>query len=140
MPEPESAGLKMRLLSGGVSVSIVRRTLLELQEHYADLEAASLEAGASAKQAAAEARAALGTDASLAAAILARDDLKDWAHRWPRAARYVRGTALVLLLPAVPVVYCACRRASIARWSASVSLGIAITGGLLLALRSLLSV
>lgn len=138
MQAPEFNGLRLKLLDGGVSPRFVERTVLELREHYLDVALAAVEAGMSPADAAGTARAALGSDASIASAVLAEPALLSFERRWPRWARCLRTATFCLVLPAVPVVYCAQHGATIARWGASVSLSMLITSGLLLVLQSLL--
>lgn len=135
--EPLFDELERELVTGGVAPRYVRRTLQELREHYEDIQHDLLAAGASPEEAAIEARAALGTERTLAAAVLAREELRDWRSEWPRAALWLDSVSLMLVLPAVPVAYCAYRGPSIARWGASIGLATLITGGLLLTLRGM---
>jgi hypothetical protein len=139
MPEPQFEGLKRRLHAGGVSGRCVERTLAELRDHYADIRQSELGRGVSPAEAAAAARAAIGDERAIAAAILARPELKAWAYRWPRTAGALRSTALIAVMPAVPVIYCAYRGDAIARWGASVGLATLMTGTLLLVLQSLVA-
>jgi hypothetical protein len=135
MPSPEFKRLRLRLLESGVAPRFVERTILELQEHYSDIELDALNEGLSASAAAARARCALGSETALVAAVCAQPELLCWVHRWPQCARWLRSLAFYALLPAVPVVYCAQRGSSIARWSASVSLATILTSALLFAMQ-----
>ncbi len=138
MSKPRFERLKRALLDGGVAGRYVQRTVLELQDHYTDIENEALAAGLSAHDAARQARAALGSEKSIAAVVIAHTELRDWTHRWPRAARYARTAVLLIVLPVVPVLYCAYRGPSIARWSISASLALLLTGGLLLGMQWLI--
>ena len=139
MSHPDFSGLRFRLLEGGLAPRFVERTVLELKDHYVDAEADALNAGCSAEEAAARARDALGSESAIAASALARPELMGFAHRWPRCARGLRAFAWYCVLPAVPVVYCAQRGDSIARWGASVSLAILATAVLLFGMQSVLA-
>lgn len=75
--------LREKLLKAGIAPRHVRRYLRELDDHLADLTAAEREAGYDTADAAARARARLGEDGELAAAMLARPEFKSWAARWP---------------------------------------------------------
>lgn len=126
------------LLRGGASRRCVARTLLELQDHYSDLEEAALAEGLPPNEAAARARERLGSNESIAAAVLARPELLAWNHRWPRVALWVRSAAavaavpvLIAALPAVPVVYCIDRSGELVRWSVSIALAGLVVGSLL---------
>jgi len=138
MPAPELTRLRAMLLEGGVAPCYVERTILELKEHYTDIEIDALNGGCSASAAAARARALLGSDAAIAAAVCAQQDLLCWSRRWPRCARSLHALALCAVLPAVPVIYCAERGGSIARWSASIGLAVLMTGALLFAMQEVL--
>lgn len=77
--------LSTRLLKGGVAPKYVRRTIAELQDHYADLFEAELKAGLSQEDAEQEALALLGKEDDLAAEVLTKGDLRSWTSRWPWA-------------------------------------------------------
>jgi hypothetical protein len=138
MPAPDLATLRRQLLQGGVAPYYVERAILELREHYADIENEAMAHGLSAPEAAAYARTCLGDDTAIASAACARPELLLWTRRWPRTARSLHALALCVVLPAVPVVYCAHRGGSIMRWGASASLAAAMTAGLLFAMQQLL--
>ena len=77
MPDrAEFEALRLELLRGGIANLYVERTLRELADHCEDLERASLAAGCSREEAAQRARAQLGRPDLIAAAILARPELK----------------------------------------------------------------
>jgi hypothetical protein len=140
MRDPQFQALKLALLEGGIAPRYVQRTLLELQDHCADLESAAIEAGLSAGEARIEALASLGTEADLAACVLARTELRIWSRRWPRAAWATRAAVMLFALPLLPVYYCVDRGPVIARWSASASLALLLTGGFLLTMHWLMIV
>lgn len=139
MPEPRFTALKNQLLGGGVAPCYVKRTILELKDHYRDLESEALRAGLGDDEAARWASTALGDEESIAQAVLACAELRAWTHTWPRLASWLRAALLFALLPSVPVVYCYSRGASIARWSVSAGLATLVTAGLMLGLRSMLA-
>ena len=114
--------LRLELLRSGVAPLYVERTVLELGEHYADLEASALAAGDSAEEAARAARVALGTECEIAAAILARPELLTFSTRWPRVAHCLHSAAT---LPGLPLLYCIEHRPDLTRWG--VALGVATT-------------
>lgn len=139
MPEPAFAELEQRLLQGGIARRYVERTLLELREHYTDVEQDALASGVSRAEAAERARAALGDEHILADAVLAHPELRDWRRDWPRTAACIDSITLIAVLPVAPVAYCAYRGTSIARWSVSASLATLMTAALLLALRTIVT-
>jgi len=106
--------------------------MAELDDHYADLELEERASGSERPAAAVEALRRLGRQDAIAAAVLAKPELRSWTHRWPWLAGLMSHVLLLLLLPVAPVVACAQRGPAIVRWSVSISLGTAITGGFLL--------
>jgi hypothetical protein len=126
--------LERELKAAGAAPNIIARTLLELREHCADIEAAAIERGMSAEQARARAIRRLGTSAAIVAEIRARRELLDWRHRWPHSARCVDSISYCLAWPVAPFVYCATHPAGIVRWGVSSGLGACITACILLTL------
>lgn len=80
MSEPDWRQLKRVLLQGGVQFRYVHRAVIELQDHYLELEAEALGAGYSAVEAATDASARLGDATVLATEILQHNELKAY---WP---------------------------------------------------------
>jgi len=111
--------LRLELLRGGTANLYVERTLRELADHYEDLERASLAAGCTSEEAAQRARAQLGSAQQIAAAVLARPELKRWSRRWPMVAFWARSAAALGPLP-LPVLYVAGRSDGIARWGGAI--------------------
>jgi len=75
--------LKETLLKAGIAPRHVARYLRELTDHLADLTAAQREAGHDEEASRLRARALLGGDAELAAAMLAQPGFKSWPARAP---------------------------------------------------------
>ena len=123
--------LKLELLRGGVAPNYVERTILELCEHCEDLENDALATGLEKEQAARLALAQLGSEESIAAAVLAQRELLVWARRWPRTALCLRSAATIVALPGLPVVYCIDRSAEIARWGAALGSALVLVSALL---------
>lgn len=141
MPSPKLTALKTSLRAGGVSPAYISRLLAELDDHYADLEREERATGREPAIAAVEALRRLGQQDTIAAEVLAKPELRSWPDRWPWFVSLLRPVLLLLLLPALPVLACAGRGPTIARWSISISLAALLTGGLLLAMaRSMLAV
>ena len=136
MPKPRFKTLRADLLRKGVSPHYVRRTVSELQDHYLDLESEALAAGRSAEHAAAEAKARLGEESTIAAAVAAQSELQSWPLRRPWAI-CVRSLILLALIPVLPIRACMGRGELIARWSLSISFSALVTGGLLLGMWAL---
>lgn len=139
MPEPGFDSLQRSLLESGIAPRCVRRIVVEVGEHYDDLWQEGLDRGLTADEATAEARARLGSEASIVSAASVRPELLCWAHRWPRTARWLSACAMVVVLPAVPVVYCVYQGPTIVRWSVSASLASLLTGTMLLLLHSMIA-
>jgi hypothetical protein len=95
MREPDFHLLRERLLRGGVAPKHVRRTIAELRDHHTDLFAEAFSRGCSVEDAEREASIRLGDEDSLAAEVLARPELRSWAHRWPWIAYCVTPTILL---------------------------------------------
>jgi hypothetical protein len=75
--------LEDRLLRGGIAPRYVKRYLCELDEHLSDNAEAQVAAGRDAPTAAAGARATIGSDDVLAAAMLRRREFRSWSARFP---------------------------------------------------------
>jgi hypothetical protein len=132
--------LRLELLRGGVSPLYVDRTIVELGDHYADLESAALAAGQTPAEAARSAAAALGDQGELVAAILARTELLSFSTRWPRVAHCLQSAAAIGTLPGLPLLYCIEHRPELARWSAAIGGATALMGSVLAALNWLIVV
>jgi hypothetical protein len=138
MPDTRFEALKLELLRGGVAPVYVARTILELEEHYADLERDALDFGLCASDAARAARTAIGDEHALAAVILARPELLEWRTRWPRVAVWVRSAAAIGVLPGLPLLFCIEHRPEIARWGAALGVAAALVGIVLAWLNSMI--
>lgn len=140
MRDPRLESLRLELLRGGVNPLYVDRTIVELGEHYADLESAALAAGQTPADAARSAAAALGHQNELVAAILARPELLSFSSRWPRVAQCLQSAATIGALPGLPLLYCIEHRPELARWSAAIGVAMALMGSVLAALNWLIVV
>ena len=113
--------LRETLLVGGIAPRHVRRYLRELSEHLDDLTAQQRVAGYDGEDAAIRARARLGGDEELAAAMLAQKQFRSWAARAPWAvflflppvAAMAFGALLIGSLVLVGKILASCRLASI---------------------------
>lgn len=140
MRRQELEYLRVELRRGGVSRRYIERTIEELADHYADLEADALEAGCSADEAAQRADESLGSGASIAAAVLERAELKGFAARWPRLSSCMQAMGALAAYRAAPVHYLVDHGPDVARWSVSTGLSLLLTWGLLLTLSTALQV
>jgi hypothetical protein len=131
MPSTQLESLRLELLRGGVAPVYVERTILELGEHLADLEHDALAAGFGAEEAARNARAALGDDRAITAAVLSRPELREWSTRWPRVAYCLRSAAMIGVLPGLPLVFCIEHRPELARWGAALGVAATLVGAVL---------
>jgi hypothetical protein len=138
MPDGQFESLRLELLRGGVTRSYVERTILELAEHYADLERAAVAAGVRADQAARTALETLGDERAIAAAILAHPELLTFSARYPRVAQCLHSAAAIGSLPGLPLIFCLAHRPELARWGAAVSLAATLMGGVLAGLNWLI--
>ena len=92
----EFEALRERLLREGVAPRHVRRYLVELREHLADLTARERVSGHDARDAAIRARAALGDDQTLSRAMLERPGSRSLSARAPWAVFGVLPVLVVL--------------------------------------------
>jgi hypothetical protein len=109
MPRPFET-LRETLLQSGVSPRHVRRYLVELSEHLADLTAEQCAAGFDNEDAAIRARARLGRDEELLDAMLAHKEFRSWAARMPLVFFGLLPPVVTLLAAFVvmaPLVLCA---------------------------------
>jgi hypothetical protein len=132
--------LVTELKAVGAAPDTIVRTILELREHCADVEAAAVARGSSPAAARRRALGCLGNARTIAAAVAARPELLDWRHRWPQSARCIDSLAWCLALPAAPFVYCATHPAAIVRWGVSSGLAAVITSCILLGVQWLADV
>jgi hypothetical protein len=102
MPQPFDA-LRERLLRAGYAPRQVRRYCRELADHLADLTAEEIAAGHDAQAAPGLARARLGSDQTLAAAMLTRPSLRSWTARAPWAVMGLAPVALLALAYVIPI-------------------------------------
>ncbi len=77
------SALRERLLRAGVSPRGVRRVVGELEDHLVDVTKELESRGVPAQEARSQALARLGSEDVLVASILAKPELRSWAHRWP---------------------------------------------------------
>jgi hypothetical protein len=137
MPEQFEA-LRLELRKRGVAPLYVERTVAELTAHLADLESAARAAGLGDAEAGRVARATLGDDRTIAAAVFGRPELLVWSMRYPRVAYCLQSAATIGTLPALPLVYCIEHRPELARWGAAFGIAVTIVGGLMAGLNALI--
>ena len=140
MPDLRFEALRLELRNCGVAPVYVERTIVELGEHYADLESAALAAGLSAEEAARTALATLGSERAIAAAILARKELLTFSARWPRVANCLHSAATIGTIPGLPLMFCLEHRPELARWGVALGLATTFMGGMLTTLNWLIVV
>jgi hypothetical protein len=122
--------LRLELQSGGIAKIYVERMVRELGDHYEDLERAALASGRSGDDAAQLARTQLGSPQVIAAAVLARPELRSWSRRWPTVALCARSAAAIGSLPALPLLYVVDRGDKVARWGGAIGAALVIVGSL----------
>jgi hypothetical protein len=138
MPDARFESLRLELLRSGVDPRYVDRTVVELGEHYDDLEREALAAGLPANEAAANARVILGDERLIAGAVLARRELLRFSTRWPRVAHCPHSAAVIGTLPGMPLLFCIEHRPQLARWGVALSVATTIMGGMLATLNYLI--
>jgi hypothetical protein len=140
MRDAQFESLRLELLESGVAPAYVERTILELGEHYADLESAAREAGLGADEAARVALASIGTERAIAAAVLSRPELLSFRTRHPRVAQCLNSAASIGTLPGLPLLFCIEHRPELARWGAALGAAATLMGGVLAGLNWLIVV
>jgi hypothetical protein len=131
MPDGRFESLRLELQKGGVAPVYIERTLLELEDHYADLTEDALTAGLPRHEAERIARATLGDETTIAAAVLARPELREWSARYPRFAHCLRSATTIGLIPGMPVMFCIEHRPELTRWVAAVITAATFIGAML---------
>ncbi len=89
------------LLRAGIAPRHVRRYVVELREHMADLIQRERASGLDAREAEAKARVILGSDAQLTQAMLDRSPPRSWAAKAPWAVFGLLPAAMVFTISAV---------------------------------------
>jgi hypothetical protein len=138
MPSEQFEALRLELLRGGIAPVYIERTLTELDEHLADLEEAARASGLCAEEAERSARAALGDERAIAAAILQRPELLAWSARHPRVAHCLQSAVTLGTLPGLPLLFCLEHRPELARWGVALGGATVVVGSVLAALNWLI--
>ena len=140
MRDAQFESLRLELLRSGGAPVYVERTILELAEHYCDLENAALAAGLGADEAARVALDSLGNERAIATAFLAHPELLTFSTRHPRVAQCLQSAVTIGTLPGLPLLFCIEHRPELARWGAAVGLAATLMGSVLAALNWLIVV
>jgi hypothetical protein len=140
MRDEQFESLRLELLRSGVTRAYVERTILELTEHYSDLESAALASGFGADEAARIAQATLGDQRTIVAAILAHPELLSFSTRYPRVAHCLQSAAAIGTLPGRPLMFCIEHRPELTRWVAAVGAAATLMGSVLATLNWLIVV
>lgn len=135
MPRPDFSTLQSELLNAGIKAVHVRRTLIELDNHFDDLVNDRLDGGIDRQTAEREALKQLGDLSFVAEQMLAAPELRSWSWRWPRLALIVYPFACLAALPAVPFVAGIEHAASVGRWMAGFLLAGLVTASMFLLLQ-----
>ncbi len=135
MREPDFTALEAELIKCGIVPRDTRQLVNELRDHYDDLVDASVDAGANSREARRVASEQLGSIEDLVSAMSARQELKGWAFRYPRAAILMYPIACLALLPAVPVFAGIAHAETLARWGLSLVLAGLMTATMLLVMQ-----
>jgi len=132
MPDVSLQAYEHELRKSGVAPRHVRRTMLELADHFDDLAREARESGADDQRAAQYAIGELGEPKTLAAAARSQPELLSWAYRFPYAALIVYPLVWMAVTPVFAGVDYAPR---VVRWSACLVLGALVTGLMILMLQ-----
>ena len=84
MSELNWQNLRMDMLRNGVAPKYVRRTILELSSHFAELKSQALREGLSELEASRRAQGEIGDDATILKEVLSKPELRSWQSRFPR--------------------------------------------------------
>lgn len=134
MPRPDFNRLAGELMRAGVSPRHVRRTVVELSDHFDDLVDEGIGLGMDVRAAEKMARRNLGELPGLVTAIRERPELLSWAHRFPHVALAVYPLTCLALLPALPVLTGVAHAQQLARWAMSIFLSGLVTAAMFLVL------
>ena len=104
MVPPTFSYLADSLLRGGIAPRRVRRTVVELQDHYADLYDEAVTRGLSAQDAEQEARSRLGKEQDLIKEVLSQQVLRSWSSRYPWAIYGLGPAFFAIVVAIVPVL------------------------------------
>ena len=132
MSEQRFATLRRRLVEAGTPASVTRRLLRELRDHCADIEADLVFAGATPREAAAEARRRIGGDDALFEQVASRPLLQSFTQRMLPGLAVARGRAVFALLPGLVDD---CRSGGVVRWGAAAGASAGVTLTIFLALQ-----
>jgi hypothetical protein len=135
VPRPDFRKLRYRLLRSGVAPRHVKRTELELGEHFDDLVDNGMAAGMNRRDAEREAMLTLGDFDLIAAEIGSRPELRSWAVNYPRLALVFYPMACVAVLPAVPIIAGVANASRVGRWIACALMSGLVTAAILLGLQ-----
>lgn len=135
MHEIDLSQLRARLLRLGMAPRHVRRTVIELEDHFDDLVEQGMDNGLDRLAARKYAQSALGSLDDIADAVRAQPELRSWAFRFPRLASIVYPLTCLALLPAAPLFIGYAHANLIARWLACLFLSALITAGMFLFLQ-----
>lgn len=135
MPRPDFGSLQAHLLCSGLSPHHVRRTIIELDEHFDDLVDAAVADGTGVHAAEQQALRDLGDVHRIAAAIGERPELRSWAFHHPRIAVLLYPLVCLAVLPAVPLIAGVTNAPYLGRWMACAALSGVVTASIMLLLQ-----
>ena len=135
MRRPDVEALRTGLLRAGVAPRNVRRTVLELGDHYDDLVDEAVATGLDRDDAECQACRELGDLDRISAEITARPELRGWAWHYPRLAMIAYSVACIAVLPAVPLIAGVVNAPALARWIGCAFLSGLVTATMLLVMQ-----
>jgi len=124
--------LRAALLAAGIAPGHVRRTLLELQEHFDDIVDAAVASGCDPDLARQNALREIGDHQAIVNGMRECPELLSWPRRFPYLAIVVYPLTCLAILPAVPVLVGVAHTPVLARWSMSLLFAGLVTASLLL--------
>ncbi len=135
MPRLELGEFSRSLLQTGVSPRHVRRTVLELAEHYDDLVESALGEGMRLEAAEDRALHDLGDLDDIGQALQSQPQLRTWSLRYPYLALVLYPLTCIALLPAVPVRAGVAHAGYLGRWAMCLFLSGIVTATMFLAMQ-----
>jgi hypothetical protein len=132
MHDDDFRSLKVELLRAGIAPGHVRRTVVELKEHVADIIESEMAAGSDLATARRRASREIGDPVDIVRGMRAYPELLCWERRFPRLAVVIYPLTCLALLPAVPVFIGVAYAPQVARWSMSLLFGALVTASMLL--------
>ena len=127
MHEVDFTALTERLLAAGIRPRYAQRSVQELKDHLADLEADLTATGLDGQRARRQAVQQLGDIDTIGQALASAAEQRCWYYRWPLAGRILLPLACLAVLPATPLLAGTQHAGALLRWGLCVLLSGLVT-------------